>query len=181
MASKPPPMNKRSAPSPRGNLKTSPKNKKSIEGWSCVQGRGVNIAYSHNGTIFPEDRVPQEVKDAIYADSLKCKEQRVIQAGAAGKKLTDTAKEYQCEKKPGDGEFYRHKGRLVDYEAIPKEIRDLITCKASAQAYHEPEKIGKTRSQTQYICKGGLFGKDKVVSEDEAQKQKAKGRKCSPK
>jgi len=161
--------------------KNSPKNP-AIEGWTCVQGRGVNVAYSHHNKIIPEDKVPQEVKNAIYANTIECKEQRVIQAGSVGKKLTDTAKEYQCEKKAGDVEFYRHNGRLVEVKDIPPEIRDLITCKAAAQAFHEPHTIGKTRSQTQYLCKGGLLGKDKVVSEAEKDKEeKKKGRKCSPK
>jgi hypothetical protein len=158
-------------------------------GWTCIIGRS-ETAYYNEGVLVTEDNIPADIKAAVHKKALQCTVQREIQAGkgakipkgAAGLSPGDVARSYSCTKGK-EGNVYRRAGSpaRVQPTTIPKEVRDLITCQIAAQAYHEPESIGKTRSQTQYTCKGGLLSKATTVSEDQVAAENKRGRKCSPK
>jgi len=171
-------------------IKNSPsKSKAIIDGYECILGRGSEVTYTLNGKPVLGDKVPPRIKQALVEKALKCKAQRVIIAGPGAreeakttKKLSPkkTAAEYTCTGDKGSNK-YTHLGVPVPVTAIPDEVKNLITCKLAAKAYYDPGSIGKTRSETQFICSGGLLGKRTIVSAEKVAAEEAKGRKCSPK
>jgi hypothetical protein len=167
-----------------------------LKEWHCAtretKGGSVTEAYYHNNKVVLESAIPQEVRKAHAEGRLECREERFVAAGPEavlpGKESPKTAAaRLKCVRSGGDGTeyFYRGSQRRVDASEIPRQVRNLITCEVSAQAYHSPESIGKTRSQTValYECKGkGLLGRATTVSgEEQRAAEERKGKRCSPK
>ena len=183
MSSKAKSPSKSKAKSPSKSKKTS------NEGWTCVSGANGNTAYMHNGEYKPVNEVPSKILKALREKSLTCSIQTMIRAGPGAKlpgqqkKVSpkEAASQYKCVKEDGQN-IYRQPGLgEVRESMIPREVRDLITCKEAANAYYNPESTGKTRSQTLYFCKGAWYKSDKKhVPEDQIPVETKKGRKCTP-